>query len=86
VVPLVAQAGSQSGTALGADGAAAFGGGVGSDYTGGGGTGASTATVCEVRVRVEQLDAGRLMIKALTMSVPRPGNRSVSTSSLYALP
>ena len=44
-----------------------------------------SAASCDVIVRATRLDAGRLMLKAVTMATPRAGNRSVSTSSLYAL-
>ena len=40
---------------------------------------------CELFIVATRLNAGRLMLKAVTMSSPRPGNRSVSVSSLYAL-
>ena len=41
---------------------------------------------CEVHVEVTRLEAGRLMLKALTLSTPRAGNKSVSVNSLYSLP
>ena len=44
-----------------------------------------SAASCDVIERATRLDAGRLMLKAVTMATPRAGNRSVSTSSLYAL-
>lgn len=42
-------------------------------------------TRCKLQVEVLRITMGRLMLKALTMSSPRSGNRSISTSSLYAL-
>ena len=41
--------------------------------------------VCDVRVLVLDVTAGRLMIHALTYSAALPGNVSVDTNSLYAL-
>lgn len=40
---------------------------------------------CELIIKALRITSGRLMLKAVTMSSPRAGNRSVSTSSLYAL-
>jgi hypothetical protein len=41
---------------------------------------------CTVVVRASKLESGRLMLKALTLSSARAGNKSVSTNSLYSLP
>lgn len=46
---------------------------------------ASSPLTCELAITPTRLTAGRLMIKAVTMASPRPGNRSVSVRSLYAL-
>lgn len=36
-------------------------------------------------IEAVRLDAGRLMLKALTLSPPRKGNRTINTNSLYSL-
>ena len=41
---------------------------------------------CEVVVHATRVEAGRLMLKALTISSAKAGNKSVSTNSLYSLP
>ena len=46
----------------------------------------SSSGACEVVVRATRLTAGRTMIKAITMSPPRSGNRTINTNSLYSLP
>ena len=46
----------------------------------------AAAVACVIVVRASRLEAGRLVLKAITISSPRAGNRSVSVNSLYALP
>lgn len=41
---------------------------------------------CEIAVQPITLTAGRLMIKAVTVSPPRAGNKSIGVNSLYSLP
>ena len=48
-------------------------------------TGAPEGVACELTIRTTHCTRGRVMLKAVTVSSPRSGNRSVSTSSLYAL-
>ena len=49
---------------------------------------AASSPQCRVLIEALNLTEGRLMVKAITISAPRPGpgNRSVSVNSLYALP
>lgn len=47
--------------------------------------GGGASSTCELVVSTTRLSTGRVMLKAITVSSPRAGNRSVSTSSLYAL-
>ena len=48
-------------------------------------TGSPEGVACELTIRTTHFTRGRVMLKAVMVSSPRSGNRSVSTSSLYAL-
>lgn len=45
----------------------------------------ANASACEVNVRAVRVEMGRLMIKAITLSPPRAGNKTMSINTLYAL-